>query len=67
MLGIDPENDSVNVCLTKFRHTSPGLTLSISPQDAQGAAIGLLLFCSDPEKSLKIKAFADSLEDCLED
>lgn len=62
MLGIDPENDSVNVCLAKYRDASPGLTMSIMPNNANGEPIGLLLFCSDPDNAQKIKAFSDSLD-----
>lgn len=62
MLGIDPENDSVNACLAKYRDTSPGMTLSIMPQNADGEPIGLLLFCSAPGKAQKIKDYSDSLD-----
>lgn len=62
MFGIDPENDSVNACIAKYRETSPGLTMSIMPQNANGDPIGLLLFCSDPEAAQKIKDYADSLD-----
>ena len=62
LLGIDPENDSINTCLAKYRAASPGLTMSIIPNNASGEPIGLLLFCSDPENAQKIKAYSDSLD-----
>lgn len=62
MLGIDTENDSVNTCLAKYRAASPGLTLSIMPQNVNGDPIGLLLFCSDPENAQKIKEYSDNLD-----
>ena len=62
MLGIDPENDSVNTCLAKYGEASPGLTMSIMPQNAKGEPIGLLLFCSDPDNAQKIKDYSDSLD-----
>ena len=62
MLGIDPENDSVNACLAKYREASPGLTLTIMPNNANGEPLALLLFCADPENAQIIKAYSDSLD-----
>lgn len=58
-LGIDPEKDSVNTCIEKYRAASSGLTLTIMPHDS----IGLILLCSDPKDAQKIKDYVDCLNE----